>query len=376
MFFWLVIGILISFCGYFVWEHVAKTWSGESLRIDSDTIVYKLVKSKYGINQIKIGLLCNSNFKFELKKESLIDRFFKTLHLSKEQQTNNHDFDEMIYIVSDDHRLTNILKFNEEVQNTIYGAFVREAVIGYTVEKIACNNSLVWVDIKVGKRKSTIEPEEIKTIARAVIPCLTTLIQSLRNMTSNIDHQYDRTIYPAAILTGISVGLLSSSFLEYISLASHFPVTLKITELFKTSILIGMAATISLGMVWFATLAGTSRAHSVFMNIVFAGLIGAVGNAFFMVRNYNIEFDKHNPIMRTATVIEKYTKKCGRKNRSTCYYLKVDAISPYFNYYAFKVPHTLYDNFTETDQATVVMHMGALGYPWISDIVKSDSQVK
>jgi hypothetical protein len=369
---WILAGILISLLGYAV-DYSNKRWSG-TFTLENTLIFYKLVKYKYIIKNIKLGVKTGANFKFELRHEKATDKFFKNVGLSKEQQTGCDYFDQYLYIISDDPRLKAILKYKNEARDAVYSLFINAIEDIYRIQKIECNGSYLLIEIEPEIKERSIAVEKIKELAELTIPQLQILHQSLKNMSSDRQRVYDHKIFPASLLTGISVGSLGGTVQNYMFDNTVFPALITM-GLLKAATFYGIAFTCLLLMIWFRALIGTSRAHLVFMHIIFAGSIGSIGSIFFQLKHYNVEFDKNDPVISTAHVIEKFSGRCEILYKETCYYVKVDSKSPDLAKHEFKIPYAFYKTIEKNDDVDITVHGGALQYVWVSSIVKTISSI-
>lgn len=370
---WILAGILISLLGYAV-DYTNKKWSG-TFTIGNTLIFYKLVRDhQHIIKNIKLGVKTDANFKFELRHETATDKFFKNVGLSKEQQIGCDYFDQYLYIISDDPRLKAILKYKNEARDAMYSLFINAIEDIYRIQKIECNGSYVLIEIEPEIKEKNIAVEKIKELAELTIPQLQILHQSLKNMSGDRRRVYDYKIFPASLLTGISVGSLSGAIQNYMFDDTVFPALINM-GLLKDATFYGITFTCLLLMIWFRTLIGTSRAHLVFMHIIFAGSIGSVGSIFFQLKHYNVEFDKNHPAISAAHVVEKFSERCELLYKETCYYVKVDSKSPYLAKHKFKIPYAFYKTIKKNDHVDITVHAGALQHAWVSSIVKTTSSI-
>jgi len=102
------------------WQRSKSRWRGIPKDMDGVNYEYKLKKYRTpGLSDMvpaaptRIAVKAPELYDFEFKRETWVDRFFKWLGLSRKYQVGRSNFDDAIYIASDDSGLCRALMMDQ-----------------------------------------------------------------------------------------------------------------------------------------------------------------------------------------------------------------------------------------------------------------------
>ena len=87
-------------------------------------------------------------YDYSLKNETSIDRFFKFVGLANEYQTGNKDFDDLVYVVSDNSKLHQQISLNHKITDSVVEIFKAGKNYKYKVKEIRNNSGRLWVKMR------------------------------------------------------------------------------------------------------------------------------------------------------------------------------------------------------------------------------------
>jgi hypothetical protein len=364
---WFFFGLISTLLcvAYFFVKKVKAAWKGEAGQCDGIDYQYKIVRSKNGIVGLKGGLESTDNFDFSIKLEKWYDRLFKRIGLSVEFQAGNDDFDRKFYIVSDDQRVFDCLAKEDDLRDEVQQLFQLHPKYCAYVKELRCNSSRLWLEYRCEGGFST---DNIPTIIETVVPTLRATADRLVKEASNGSEGFDRYTLRAAFILAVASGLGINGVCQLIFRIdwSALPYTIDRWELFSNALLLGGVVTALLLLSTICFLGRTSRAHLVFIEVLFIGAFGAFATSMEELRDMNIEMDTM-PASKYTVVIHNKRIQHHRKGR-TNYYLQVDDWLKKGNWKEIDVPYELYNDVREGDDIALYQKPGYLGYRWIERI--------
>lgn len=364
---WFFFGFFSVFAAvaFFTKHRLAANWTGTHHNTSRCTYELGIDRHKGNITRIRVGIPCITGFYFKVRRETLTDKLFKSLGLSVEQQFQNLAFDENIYVLSDDCRLSEAIKNKLSVQGHILAIFDRNLLPGFTAKEIWCQRNRLWITAEPKYQANT---ETCTSFAAQAAPMLGEISGTLQTGAPANTGTKDRFIFKAALLLGISTALAVNVCIQAFRLiVLHFPVVLDNNALLHQALLPSLVMAALLIFVCILLLGRTSRAHVVLLELIFIGVAGAYGTAYFELRDYNIDFDASPPRKVATTIIDKHTTRCGKRNRSTCYHIELAGWPGYAQGIRLQVNRSLYDTLTEGGTAEIKVHDGELGSRWIEE---------
>ncbi|MDT8991588.1 hypothetical protein RQP54_12025 [Curvibacter sp. APW13] len=317
---WFVFGFvtLISFSVYFGLRRYKANWKG--LPATHHGIAYRYLfqteKQRRGIlfdenreytPSLKVSVEAPREFEFVLKRESAFDRACKWLGLANEYQAGDSEFDDLVYVVSNDQHLTSEVISQESMRDAALALFNMN-LHECRASEIRCHGGRVWVMFKVGKkyREASSEPLLHEVAERSVL-LLHDLVQCMQaGRPESSPRSRDPFAIRAAVVLAGCTGLLANGLTHSLRQGFTQPGFVVDTSLLWTYAAYGgMAVVIALVVLTLWWLGRTARTHLVLIEIVLVGSIGAVLTMYSEVQDLNWEADHSPTEMVNAKVIAK-----------------------------------------------------------------------
>lgn len=365
---WFVFGLFtltLSAWLVFRWR-LASRWIGIAARLGDQAYEYAPAQNKGRLTGLRIGIDCATGMHFCLKRENLIDRFFKAIGLSEEQQLDRLHFDERVYVMSDDKRLGMMLRLRPELQSPLAGLFDQQHFADFRINKLWCRDRRLWLEASPARSMSARDFDPAP-LAAEVLPVLRRLADTLASSASPLAGSQDHFFLKACLLTAASAALAINGAIQLFRIGvSRFPVMVDHDALWALSVTVGL---ILLGLLIGACilwLGRTSRSHIVLIELLLVGGFGAMTSSYAELRNLNVGFDGE-PIEQIFTRVEHARSfACGKNNRSTCYRLTL-APTRELAAMELQVNGTTYRSLPQGAQVAVPLRAGALGFRWIEE---------
>lgn len=362
---WFLFGFLtISICVTFeFWRRHVSRWHAEGVLSGMD---YRHTYLKGEVKTLLLGVHCHSAASFSLKRQSPVDNFFKSIGLVKEFETDDKDFDDLIYLISDNktlhYALANSVEFRFAVKNIMnYGiASMLEAT------HIHCRNGRLWVRFRAGANYSD---NQIKHVAEVLSKEFATLKKFVEEVSLISSPRWrDPFVIKASILLALSSGLAINGALQmFRASAGYMPFTVDYSLIVHDGIkygLIILALFIAGAFFW---LGKSVRTHIVLIELLTVGAFGIVATTIVELRDINMEMDHSQPQYFETQIIEKYTYKVGRRSNYSFYIIFKDWNCDCGNY-KLRASSNLYNYLPGSGGVVLTQHQGRLGYPWVSNI--------
>lgn len=365
---WFAIGLItlcVSAWWMFRWR-LANRWRGTSARHDGAAYEFSVESNKGRVTRVRIGIDCATGMHFCLKRENVVDRFFKSLGLSEEQQLNRLHFDERIYVLSDDKRLGYLLRLKSDLHAPLAG-FFDGALAGFKVGKLWCRDRRLWIEAKPAKSLKTADCDT-SGLATEVLPTLRQLAELLASSATPGSGSPDHFFLKACVLTAISAALAINGGVQLLRVAMmRFPAVVDHGQLMSYSAMLGAVLLLLLLAACVVWLGRTSRMHVVLMELLLVGGFGCFATAYVELRDINIEFDSAQAQSVRTQVSQAYTRRCGKGGRSTCYHIVLAANGALDRDMKLQVNRSTYDALPGGSQVDVPLHAGLLGMRWIAE---------
>ena len=361
---WFMLGfltLLFAGIGVFRWR-LAGRWNGQRATLSGIPYQYEIARNKGRVTLVRLGIDCATGLHVCLKPEGGIDRFFKSLGLSQEQQLHDIHFDSHIYLMSDDRRFAAALAQRPPLKRTLADLF-RDPQADARIPRLWCRGNRLWIEAQ--PLLSSKDWDHTPLVAK-VIPLLHALGDALSQAAPSAAGSRDRFILKAMLLLGISSALAINAVIQLIVAAlPGFPVTLDHGALLGTAFVLGLVLLAALVAACIGWLGRTSRMHVVLLELLFVGGFGAFGTTYTTLRNLNIEFDRSIPEQVASRVTEHYTKRCGKGGRSTCYHVAFDTRQLIGEDVHVQIDDDLHRRLAKGAAVRLPVHRGALGYRWM-----------
>jgi hypothetical protein len=356
---WFVIGLL-SLAGIAVWlahERWNVDWRGTPVGAGR----MKRYTNKGRLTLLRVGMATPSELDFELKRESWIDNLAKTLGISREPQVGSPAFDERVYVISDDARLTALLRSDPALLMRVE-RMVGNAANGFQFKRLVCRRGQLWVNLT----PSAAANEYAET--QWALGELQALSDALPPLPAYKQRSLDRRFLHTVIVLGIAGGLAINAMVQLLRLAlSNVPFTVDDGQLWSLTLPVAAAIVFALVFATLLLLGRSARMHLVLGEVLLFGGFGALGTALVELRDFNMEVDRGPPVELPSMVVEKHY---SRGRRSTTYYLYLADWNGGGKLQHVTVSHSDYDLYLTGDAVSVRQWPGALGVRWVEKIQK------
>jgi len=367
---WFIFGLitLISFTLYAAYKRLNASWSGTQSSCENSAYEYKVLRSKHGISGLLIGIKGPVGYDFIFKDETWSDRLFKSVGIAEEHQVGHDQFDDNIYIVSDDSQLLDHLSAQDDIIHATLNIFNSSPVFDCKTKQVRCHSGRLWIRFKT---QSGFDESKIKDLACNVITSLHAIKDALAIFPRQTTSKWkDPFVFKAAIILAISTGLAINGVVHLLRLSViKTPFTIDDDALFINSAILGGALILVLVITTAFILKRSARTHLVLIELLFIGSFGAVSTAFAELRDINIEFDTSRAVQYEAQVQK---MRISRGRRSTSYYLYLDDWTKESRQKKIKVSRRFYRRITIGDYINLTQHNGYLDMRWIKSLEKSN----
>jgi hypothetical protein len=291
---------------------------------------------------------------FRLSRESPLDRWFKLIGLSTEQQTGDPKFDELVYVACDHEGFARMLKLDASAR-----AAVLDLLESQRARSIFSDGAYLWIE---GRGVYAPSEEERGALQR--------LHAALRTVRAPAGARTDRFFTKVLAIEAVIWSVASygvSGVLEWLFSADD-------TRFLDQArlVLLGLvvAAGLFAGMLTLIALAlrGSSRGHRIVTESVAVLLIGLPMTGIQLVADLDVHLDWGRGREVVAEVIEKTQRR--RRRRPDRYYLQLrwpsESGEPTTE--LLRVERHIFERAREGGGAQVVVHPGALGVAWIEAV--------
>ena len=333
---------------------------------------FQIIRNKYLPDELLLGIAGIENQRFRFKAESWYDRLFKFLRVSREHQTNDVEFDEKVYIVSDDSRLHSLISNRSGLIESVLDIFNHPTTPGIRVKEIRNNKGKIWVRYAIPNEFTDVG---ILGFAEKPVSSLDSFVNGYRDWAKNtLAGSRDPFIFKAVLVLAISSGLAINGALQsYRIVISNFPFTVDSSMLFKDAIWIGSGITLALIFIAFVFLRRSSRTHLVVLELLVMGLFGAVSTTYANLHDANIDLDTSQPMVYEVKVLDKKVSRSRSRNRrfrSPTYSVFTQDWNKQKSKTRFHVSNGFFHNVSVGDQVLIVQRLGHLNYRWVERIEK------
>ncbi|NBO18722.1 MAG: hypothetical protein EBV03_05725 [Proteobacteria bacterium] len=301
----------------------------------------------------RIGITAPMPAQFRLERERLTHRLTKWLGFCREFQAGNTEFDDRVYILTDQKFAHRMLQNNRALQADIVAAF------GQGVWAIYTSAGILVAELE----ESPVHPPQhkidtilkalhgLKAAAAAASPAPRLLPGGtlLRAYFSQL---------PAILFSGFVVTLAAVQLLAY-QLVQWPP----LWPLLKESLLL-----FALGhlLVLRAAFGRSAHGHHAFMQFVLAGIpLGAL-YLFFLLWFVNCHYDRSAAQMHDEQVAAMNTSRSSKGSKR--YVLRVPDWTGQSEYLSLNVSQLLYNRVKPGDVVRIHSHPGLLGMGWVARV--------
>ncbi|MBN0989901.1 hypothetical protein [Amphritea pacifica] len=369
---WFSLGIisLISFTLFFNYKKINTSWKGEYSTIDGATYKFKMLRSKHKITGLLVGINANKEYDYTFKRESLFDKFCKSIGLVVEYQVGNSKFDDLVFIISDNVSLHETLSKRTELISTVLDIFSSVDGYTFTVEKIRHNSGCLWVKLETN---SEFDETDVKSLTPILVSLLEKLSTDVELTTGQSKQSWkDPYKYKTAVLLGCSTALAITGFilLQQINLSDR-PFVIDENVLLGHTLIVGGVSLILLIALTLYLLGKSPRTHRVLLEVLLLGGVGSFLTSYAELNHFNYAFDKSDPQVYEVIVLDKI-KTSTRK--STHYYLYTKDWLNLGSKQKIRVPYNTYSKASVGGELVICQKSGALGYRWLNKIIVTQIQ--
>ncbi|MDH5737656.1 MAG: hypothetical protein OEZ23_05065 [Gammaproteobacteria bacterium] len=367
---WFLIGlcfvVVASACIAYV--GVTHIWKGIPGEVDGLAYIYNIREGKLGLQGFFLGVEATTGYDYAFKRETGFDRFFKKMGLSKEFQSGDEDFDNLIYVLSDNKQLHRQIVHNAEIREAIQNLFKLESQYNFKLKEVRHRAGRLWIKIA---GLSEFRKEDIPKVASTAVPVLKTVSESLIQSQSRSLRWKDPFIIRSVLLLSLSAGLLANGLIHLVRVFwIDIPFTMDQIPLFVDALSLTAVIVVMFLIAVLLLLGRSSRAHIVLLEVLLIGGIGAFATSLVELRDLNIEWD-NSPGQEFDLVLE--NKKIHRRRRATSYNLYVTGWLDSERREKITVSSEFYDSLKIGDRLRLVQREGYLGYRWVEALEKIKS---
>lgn len=365
---WFVFGIitLLGFSIYGAYKRINASWSGAWGDLNGTPFRYKLLTGQYGAVGLMVGVEGVDGYDYTFKKETIVDRFFKFIRLSDEHQTGHKEFDDLIYVVSDNSQLHDQLSANMAIRNAVIELFTLGEALHCEVREVRNNSGKLWVKYKGNSGCDKGKLRESSSKIAAVLKKLKDEIEYIPQ--TSISQWNDPFVVCAAVILAISTGLAINGFFHAVRISwGDMPFTVDSFKLFTESLYWGAGIIVMLIVAVLILLGRSARAHLVMIELLLVGSFGAVSTSFAELRDMNMELDNSVVSRYEAETLD---KKIRDRRGSKTYYLYLNDWNKERRYRKVSVSSDFYESISIGDKIILGQRKGYLNYRWVESIKK------
>ncbi len=365
---WFLFGFItiVGFCFYAAYKKLNASWIGTIGSCSGLKYQSTELRNKYKIVGFLIGIESHEDADYTFKGESGVDRWFKSIGISSEFQVGKKEFDELVYIVTDNTDFQKHISSNEEILNSVIEIFKVGDKYGHTTKEIRHNSGKLWVKFKSGVK---VKAGDVDKISSEIVPLLGKIDQQIKSVKfSSINKWKDPFVIKAVVILAISTGLTLNGLAHIMRFIwGDIPFTLDVYPLFIDSIIYGSIVILVLITSTFILLGRSARTHLVIIELLIVGYFGAVSTSFAELRDLNMELDHSSSI---EFGVQANKKRISRQKNSTNYYVYVDDWTEEKTAKRVEVSGGFYHSILVGDKLIISQKDGFLNYKWVESIRK------
>lgn len=332
-------------------------WRGFRLNNNGAIYLYR----KVPLLPLMVSLDTQSKLNLVLKKETILDRLFKILGISKEYQTGSAEFDNRVYIVSCSEAVCKGVLANSKIKASIQKLIELESMSPVRIRKIVVNNGVVSASFWSFKHPN------IKVLAKRIGNHLAVINNELEDLELSKFDMEDPYFYRYIIFTSF----INSSFIYAIMMALpisivNFPWVIGSNELMLDALKLTLITLAILAVFSLKLFINTPYMHLTLLKLLTIGALGVWG--VFSVEMYQLNIKGDNQTFHT-TVSTVMNKSISASNKGlTYYYIQVESWQEGIEVNNISVSERQYDSVWAGMDVSIIQGGGHLGYPWIKSI--------
>lgn len=359
-----VVTTFMLFGTLFVGLAMRDRFSGkDSAELEGQRYEYEVMRSKRQIVAVSIALTVPDEWRFVLRREYWFDRFFKSLGLAREWQTNDPQFDQAVYIVSEDRLLLETLSGDPELRRCVEQLLQRRSG-----SSLNCYRGKLWLVCAPDKEISYGDSDAVVAGAMALSVHKELFWIGKRLISQHADAWTttqaaglwrSRVILTLCLVLG-ALGIISSFWQHGL----RMPRVLIRDEIHQHAAQLTLVCAAALVALLMALVGRTSRTPALLAAIMLVGVPGAWLTAGAFCEAWD-EGDQAVTQNYRAVIAGKRAGYGGRNNR---YYLRIEAWPDLRIPPEFEVDFSTYNALQSGQCVRLDIHPGTLRDPWISGI--------
>ncbi len=342
-------------------------WKGERRSFRGVPFELRIWKNRGSLAGIDGGVFGAGPFTFKLVREGDGSRLAKAIGLSVELQVGDPEFDECVYVVSDDPLFCRTLKKGPALRERILTLFRMGE--GIRLIELHCAGGRLWGRFSILQAGDDAAASE--ALARTV-PTLRAIADALAQVEVRAsDHLRDPFVRRAAVVLACSTALFLYGMLSlFRPLFDRPEATLVPNEALVTSLAISVPLWGGLIAATVYFLGRSARAHIVLLEVLVMGGVGAFLSGYSLAKDLNVALDRA-PAQEVRVPVARHERVLARDHRGrqrTRHYLHVRDWTGEAGLRKLSVKWDLYEDSVRAGELRLLVREGGLGMPWLEEI--------
>lgn len=368
---WFAFGLvtLAVTMAYQWWYRWHRTWQGATELIGGvacETMVRSFRDVVYGM---RVALDVPSAYRFELKRESGLDRFFKWTGLAVERQFGHFGFDPLVYVASDDDHLNNRLASSPSLLHAAQHLFAT-AGNGCRLSRITCEKGRIWMELRAHDWSD--EPHtkvRLRDTAELLMPEFQLIADTLdKRAPLSAPEERDRFLIPSIVILCITSGLAINGVVSWmLTELDGGAFVVDTGRLWSLSIAAGATLLAAVVAATLILLGRSARVHLILLEVMLVGAFGALSTSAAELRSANMDWDISTPSVVVRPVVGKSTKESRRRlflPKTVSYRLEFNDWAAPEKIRFVHVSQALYGKAQVGDEIAFEQRSGYLGIRW------------
>jgi hypothetical protein len=367
-----VIAAVLTACVFFFanprWQRRANPKDRRNVN-GTDCWVQATRQSRGRTVQTSVSLECAGSFEFKLRREGWYDRLAKAVGMSVEFQTQDEEFDEATYVVSDDPAVRDWLTDDTESRQALLNLLRISSVPDTRVTSIESTGRRIVVSATT--RMPMFGGDNTARIGEGVASACVSQARLVCDRLSSRSSQVfsggeprDRYARRAGMLKGLSIGIVilgaAALIVPDLEMEGYSP-----DSPLRHALLVVSGWVIAALTLWtLKSLWGSSRAHTLTALVVVCSAFGVPALANRIIVDLNQQLDTTSAHIYSATV---YRHERVKSRNSTSYYLSARQNDSDRDV-RLKVDGGIFDRVRDSDEVLVEEKPGYLGIPWVRNL--------
>ena len=311
----------------------------------------KIKGSKNSPPSWEIKIYSCSSLKMNFSREGAIHTISKKIGLTSELQTNDKEFDELIFVDS---------RFVKPVQMYLCDSDVRRRLIQMfrscdTLSEISFDSNEVVLLL------SPCPPaEKIGDLTKELLANICELIKKIPVSANVPGLKENSSLLPEiSIITLFAIYIISGITMLAIGVSKYNPL---FGTIYLYGIFNGLISLMVLLFIAYQFIRGKSYSHKIFLGLTIAGMFGAMFFGMGSLVFTNGYFDSSQPVKHNTKITDKYS---SRSKNSTSYFIKYIYWDEKKTEESISVSYDDYEASKKNDEIIFTTSEGRWGYEWL-----------